>query len=506
MKKKVIWFLAAFLLSGVTVVSGAEASTVSGNDPEPESMEGGQVPEYPEVQCLEPESVQTGGTRYLFLGDSTSCGYLDGYGNEIKSYVHFFQSARNADVTNAAIGGATFSSRYQYNIAYELDGVDLSSYDVVFFQFGINDFVRAYPTGDVYSKDKATLCGAFNCAVERIKNAGADCYCILPFYYKGQYTKIINENGDTFDKYLTSIKNLCIKNNITVVDFNQAFGINSANFWDYYIDSVHPGGALQQQAGEYLDNFMKKYDDHTQITAFVERLYHLCLERSPDEAGLNDWRTALIERTKSGAVVAEGFFFSEELQNRGLSDGDFVELLYLVMMDRESDEEGKAYWIKRLDAGVSREGVFKGFAESAEFDNICASYGISRGTVSVSQGRDRNTGLTMFVSRLYTTALDRAYDSDGLNDWCNRILDGAWSVSDAATTGFFDSQEFLDRNLDDEAYIQTLYRTFLDREYDEAGLEYWMERLSSGIMTRDQVLKGFSDSEEFTKMMKEYGL
>lgn len=501
MKKKVISFLTALILAWMTTASCVEASAVSGNAaecPEVQCLKG--------VQCLETESTHTGGTRYLFLGDSTVCGYLDNYGNEIKSYVHFFQTARNADVTNAAIGGATFSSRYQYNIAYELDSVDLASYDVVFFQFGINDFVRAYSVGDVYSKDKATVCGAFNSAVERMKNAGVTCYCILPFYYKGQYTNVKNENGDTFDKYLTAIKNVCAKNNIVVVDFNQAFGINSTNFWDYYIDSVHPGGALQQRAGEYLDDFMKKYDDNMLVVTFIDRLYNLCLERSPDETGLNDWKNALVNRTRSGAGVAQGFFFSEELTSRNLSDADFVELLYRVMMDRESDEAGKAYWLERLEAGVSREGVFKGFAESTEFDNICASYGIIRGTVSVSQGRDRNTGVTMFVSRLYTKALGRNYDTDGLNDWCSRICDGAWSVTDVATTGFFNSQEFQNKNTDDEAYIKILYRTFLDREYDDEGLAYWTEQLSSGAMTRDQVLRGFSYSEEFTQMMKEFGL
>lgn len=503
MKKRVISFLMALILGSIVAVSDVEASAVSENMLETETTE---KPECPEVECLETESTNAGGTRYLFLGDSTACGYLDGYGNEIKSYVHYFQERRNANVTNAAIGGATFSSRYQYNIAYELDRADVSSYDVVFFQFGVNDFVRAYSIGDIYSKDKSTVCGAFNAAVERMKNAGVECYCILPFYYKGQYTKICNENGVTFDKYLDAIRNVCAANHITVIDFNTAFGINGDNFWDYYIDSVHPGGTLQQRAGEYLDNFMKQYDNQSLVVAFLDRLYNLCLERSPDEAGLNDWKNALVNRTKSGAAVAQGFFFSEELTNRNLNDADFVELLYHVMMDRASDEAGKAYWVERLEAGVSREGVFRGFAESEEFGNICSSYGIIRGTVGISQGRDRNTGVTMFVSRLYTKALGRDCDINGLNDWCDRICDGTWTVTDVSTTGFFGSEEFLNRNLDDEAYIQVLYRTFLNREYDEEGLAYWMEQLASGTMTRDMVLRGFSYSAEFAGMMEQYGL
>lgn len=51
-----------------------------------------------------------------------------------------------------------------------------------------------------------------------------------------------------------------------------------------------------------------------------------------------------------------------------------------------------------------------------------------------------------------------------------------------------------------------LYQTFLDREYDKEGLADWVDRLDTGAMTRKKVLKGFSYSEEFSKMMKEYGL
>lgn len=242
------------------------------------------------------------------------------------------------------------------------------------------------------------------------------------------------------------------------------------------------------------------------VTGYIERLYRLCMDREADAGGLSYWKQALLSGQKSGAVVAQGFFFSSELKNRNLSDEQFVELLYEVMMDRSSDADGKTYWLKRLEAGVSREGVFKGFAESQEFENICSDYGIQRGTITVGEGRDRNTGVTMFVSRLYTKALGRGYDVSGLNDWCNRICDGTWSVTDVATTGFFNSREFLNKNLSNEEYVKVLYRTFLDREYDAAGLSDWVNKLNTGAMSRNQVLKGFSYSREFANIMREYGL
>ena len=284
--------------------------------------------------------------------------------------------------------------------------------------------------------------------------------------------------------------------NVTITGLYEKSGLPATV--SYYVDFF--------DAVDYRDTGSSQAINDGQITGFVNRLYNLCFGREADDGGLITWKNALIRKTKSGAAVAQGFFFSDEMNNRNLSDADFVELLYEVMMDRASDAGGKEYWLKRLEAGVSREGVFKGFAESQEFTNVCNSYGIDRGSVAVSQGRDRNTGVTMFVSRLYTKALGRNYDINGLNDWCNRICNGSWSVTDVATTGFFNSREFLNKNLSNEEYVKVLYRTFLDREYDAAGLADWVGKLNAGTMTREEVLRGFSYSREFSNIMKEYGL
>lgn len=258
-------------------------------------------------------------------------------------------------------------------------------------------------------------------------------------------------------------------------------------------------------ATDYLGGTNDQAINEEPITVFVNRLYAMCLGRQAEDKGLADWKDSLVTKRKSGAEVAYGFFFSKELYNKHLSDADFVELLYRVMMNRPSDAAGKADWLSRLAAGATREGVYKGFAESKEFGDICNSYGIVRGTVNVSQGRDRNTGVTIFVSRLYTKALGRKYDISGLNEWCNRIIDKKWSVTDASTVGFFHSPEFLNKNLSNEEYIKVLYRTFLDRECDIQGYYYWLNNLNSG-MSRDEVLRGFSNSVEFAKIMKDCGL
>ncbi len=245
--------------------------------------------------------------------------------------------------------------------------------------------------------------------------------------------------------------------------------------------------------------------DRAQVEAYVTRLYRLCLGREPEPEGLKDWTDRMCSGRTTGAEAARGFFFSDEFQLMNHTNDEYVERLYNVMMGRGSDWAGKTDWLYKLENGAGRMGVFKGFADSAEFDMICNSYGIKRGTVTVNEGRDRNPGLTTFVSRMYTKALGRAYDIDGLNDWCNRICDKKWTVMDMATTGFFESPEYLNMRHTNSEYVKVLYRTFFDREYDQEGYVYWLQKLNSGV-SRREVLRGFAESKEFAQLMRTYGL
>ena len=122
-------------------------------------------------------------------------------------------------------------------------------------------------------------------------------------------------------------------------------------------------------------------DQNLQVTAFVQRLYSLCLNRKAEVDGLNNWTAALLSKEQDGAHVAYGFFFSQEFVGRNLSNAEYVEVLYKVLLGRNSDPAGKADWVKQLDGGMARMDIFRGFVHSQEFDQICADYGIVRGTI-----------------------------------------------------------------------------------------------------------------------------
>lgn len=235
---------------------------------------------------------------------------------------------------------------------------------------------------------------------------------------------------------------------------------------------------------------------------FVKLLYQYVLDRTATQSEIDYW-VGRLENGSTGAEVAYGFIFSQEFQNKNYSDADYVEHLYLSLMGRASDADGKADWVTHLTNGVSRLYVFRQFTDSTEFGNLCNTYEIERGTVALTENRDQNYNVTRFVARNYTEFLGRTYDVDGLNDWSGRINSG-YGMENVAY-GFVFSQECINMNLSNSDYVKMLYRGIFGRPYDDAGLNDWVSQLNNGT-SRETVFWGFANSQEFANMVASYGL
>ena len=109
-----------------------------------------------------------------------------------------------------------------------------------------------------------------------------------------------------------------------------------------------------------------------------------------------------------------------------------------------------------------------------------------------------------FVDRFYHTILERSPDAGGLNDWTERLQSGIFAGSDVAR-GFIFSQEFTNRDTTNEAFVTILYRSFFNREPDEAGYNDWLNRLTHGA-SREEVLDGFLYSLEFGNLCRNYNI
>ena len=107
----------------------------------------------------------------------------------------------------------------------------------------------------------------------------------------------------------------------------------------------------------------------------------------------------------------------------------------------------------------------------------------------------KQTGVEGFVYRLYKLVLNREPEAKGYNEWVGG-LKGGQTTGVEAGKGFVMSNELKSRKLSNSAYVELLYKTFLNREADAAGRQTWVTYLEKG-MSREWVYSGFANSVEF---------
>ena len=102
------------------------------------------------------------------------------------------------------------------------------------------------------------------------------------------------------------------------------------------------------------------------------------------------------------------------------------------------------------------------------------------------------------IYRLYNAAFGRFPDIVGLNYWIEKNTTGIDSYRETAAS-FILSDEFITLyNMDssDSNYIKNLYKNILDRLPDNDGFNYWLNQIEKGYENRSDLLMGFSESEE----------
>ena len=170
--------------------------------------------------------------------------------------------------------------------------------------------------------------------------------------------------------------------------FNREFDFDGKNYWE----TVLIKGAVSRQDVAYGFIYSREWANTcaqygiisggttaptvsiaptADTNAFVERLYTTALGRDYDTEGRDYWAKRLANFDLTGEGAGVSFFLSPEFTNFNLSNDEFVERLYKTFMDRESDPDGKAYWISQLQSGRSRSDVVYGFTRSEEFKTRC---------------------------------------------------------------------------------------------------------------------------------------
>jgi uncharacterized delta-60 repeat protein len=239
----------------------------------------------------------------------------------------------------------------------------------------------------------------------------------------------------------------------------------------------------------FLDG-IRSYDGGAPVWQ-IERLYGSAFDRPADVLGRN-FHSGRLDAGTTFAAVAQDFAGSAEfLATYGsLSNSQFVNQLYLNVLNRTADAGGLSYWTGQLDsAAMTRGAVLAGFSDSAE--NISNYAGqVAGGLWDIDES-------AASVARLYHGTLDRIPEVGGLSYWTSQLKTGAQTLQQEAAA-FVASAEFQDRygSLDNNQFVNQLYLNVLDRPAEPSGLAYWTGLLNTGASRADVAL-GFTESFEF---------
>lgn len=107
-----------------------------------------------------------------------------------------------------------------------------------------------------------------------------------------------------------------------------------------------------------------------------------------------------------------------------------------------------------------------------------------------------------FVERLYLNALERPFDVAGRDSFVDLIMHQNGTGSDVVR-GFLGSVEFANRNLSNEEFVNTLYKAFFNRVPTAAEAATWTNALASG-MTRAEIIEAFIASPEWAEVCAYY--
>jgi len=106
-----------------------------------------------------------------------------------------------------------------------------------------------------------------------------------------------------------------------------------------------------------------------------------------------------------------------------------------------------------------------------------------------------------FITRYYKEILDREGSQEEIKFWEKELDSQNMSALDLAEF-FFNSEEFKAQNIDDKEFVEKVYKVMLNREADEEGENYWLQRLKEGSTSRSLIIYEFGFSKEFSDLCK----
>ena len=233
-------------------------------------------------------------------------------------------------------------------------------------------------------------------------------------------------------------------------------------------------------------------EEHADLKKFVKGV-------TENDEQANELMNRLLAHETTAADAVINFFSKKNYDDSEEGHKQFIADLckYVYMNDGEFDREYPAK-TPFFEFGMSKEYFLMRFVESDIFRDFCSAEGIDRGSIPITENRDKNPQVTGYIQRIYNKVLGRRADADGLNSWTGKMNNNGKTAADVLA-GFLDSDEFKKKNTSNEDYVTILFRMCRDRDPEEEELKSFVEATLAKGHTREAVLKKFVRSDEFTK-------
>ncbi|MFA5014516.1 MAG: DUF4214 domain-containing protein [Actinomycetota bacterium] len=127
--------------------------------------------------------------------------------------------------------------------------------------------------------------------------------------------------------------------------------------------------------GTYLDpEHVNLPEEDSPAYKMVSRFFIECYDYDPGKNRINYWVAGLESSDVSIDDIIKEFILDEEFKNRNLSNEEYVNVLYGVLLNRQADYKGFRHWVSNLNGSLDRDEVLYEFLKSPEYKTIVDIY------------------------------------------------------------------------------------------------------------------------------------
>lgn len=218
------------------------------------------------------------------------------------------------------------------------------------------------------------------------------------------------------------------------------------------------------------------------LNDFLDNVYTVMLERESDPEGKEYWKNKILSEEIGILDFLNQILDQDEFEKLQDSPEDFITKNYTLLVNREPDEEGFNYWLGRIgqDSNKSEKlNLINEMAHSQEFMGKVNELGILFKKVVVEPTpppvENKPEELTE-LDIFIKDAYQYLLGRESDSDGFNYWKGQLTSKNQGALdliNNFIALDEFKARNLNDKQFIGAIYEVLFNREADGEGLNYW---------------------------------